>query len=67
MSKETYSSVKRDLLWCKKRPTLVSKETYSGVKRGPQTGATGSVDGLCGDSRNVCAKETYSSVKRDLL
>ena len=29
MSKETYTSVKRDLHWCQKRPTLVSKETYT--------------------------------------
>jgi hypothetical protein len=28
MSKETYYSVKRDLLQCQKRPTTVSKETY---------------------------------------
>jgi hypothetical protein len=28
LSKETYSSVKRDLLQCQKRPTTVSKETY---------------------------------------
>ena len=33
MSKETYYSVKRDLLRWKKRPTTVSKETYYGVKR----------------------------------
>jgi hypothetical protein len=26
VSKETYYSVKRDLLWCQKRPTIVSKE-----------------------------------------
>jgi len=29
VSKENYSSVKRDLHWCQKRPTLVSKETYT--------------------------------------
>ena len=28
MSKETYYSVKRDLLQCQKRPFTVSKETY---------------------------------------
>ena len=28
VSKETYYSVKRDLLQCQKRPTTVSKETY---------------------------------------
>ncbi len=28
-SKETYTSVKRDLHWCQKRPTLVSKEAYA--------------------------------------
>ncbi len=33
MSKETYYSVKRDLLRCQKRPTTVSKETYYSVKR----------------------------------
>jgi hypothetical protein len=33
VSKETYSSVKRDLQQCQKRPTAVSKETYSSVKR----------------------------------
>ena len=32
MSKETYYSVKRDLLQCQKRPTTVSKETYYRVK-----------------------------------
>jgi hypothetical protein len=33
VSKETYYSVKRDLLQCQKRPTTVSKETYYSVKR----------------------------------
>jgi len=33
VSKETYYSVKRDLLQCQKRPTKVSKETYYSVKR----------------------------------
>ena len=33
MSKETYYSVKRDLLQCQKRPITVSKETYYSVKR----------------------------------
>ena len=33
VSKETYYSVKRDLLQCQKRPTIVSKETYYSVKR----------------------------------
>ena len=33
MSKETYYSVKRDLLQCQRRPTTVSKETYYSVKR----------------------------------
>jgi len=33
LSKETYYSVKRDLLQCQKRPTTVSKETYYNVKR----------------------------------
>jgi len=28
VSKETYYSVKRDLLQCQKRPTTVSKDTY---------------------------------------
>jgi hypothetical protein len=33
VSKETYTSVKRDLHQRQKRPTLVSKETYTSVKR----------------------------------
>ena len=33
VSKETYYSVKRDLLQCQKRPATVSKETYYSVKR----------------------------------
>jgi len=33
VSKETYYSVKRDLLQCQKRPTTVSKETCYSVKR----------------------------------
>jgi hypothetical protein len=33
VSKETYYSVKRDLLQCQKRPTTVSKETYYSIKR----------------------------------
>jgi hypothetical protein len=33
VSKETYYSVKRDLLQCQKRPTTVSKETYYSDKR----------------------------------
>ena len=33
VSKETYYSVKRDLLQCQKRPTTVSKETFYSVKR----------------------------------
>ena len=33
MSKETYYSVKRDLVQCQKRPSTVSKETYYSVKR----------------------------------
>jgi len=33
VSKDTYYSVKRDLLQCQKRPTTVSKETYYSVKR----------------------------------
>ena len=33
MSKETYYSVKRDLLQCQKRPATVSKETCYSVKR----------------------------------
>ena len=32
-SKETYYTVKRDLLHCQKRPTKMSKETYYTVKR----------------------------------
>ena len=33
VSKETYYSVKRDILQCQKRPITVSKETYYRVKR----------------------------------
>ena len=32
LSKETYYSVKRDLLQCQKRPITVSKETYYKVR-----------------------------------
>ena len=57
-SKETYYSVKRDLLKCQKRPTTVSKETYYSVKR----------DLLqCQKRPTKVSKETYYSVKRDLL
>jgi hypothetical protein len=53
VSKETYYSVKRDLLQCQKRPTTMSKETcYSTVTR---------------DGALARPKETYYSVKRDLL
>ena len=34
MSKEAYTSVKRGLYQCQKRPILVSKEAYTSVKRG---------------------------------
>jgi hypothetical protein len=58
LSKETYYSVKRDLLQCQKRPTTVSKETYYSVKR----------DLLhCQKRPTTVSKETYYSVKRDLL
>jgi len=63
VSKETYYSVKRDLLQCQKRPTTVSKETYYSVKR----------DLLqrdilqCQKRPTTVSKETYYSVKRDLL
>jgi len=33
LSKEPYYTVKRDLLYCQKRPTILSKETYYTVKR----------------------------------
>jgi hypothetical protein len=33
VSKETYYSVKRDLVQCQKIPSTVSKETYYSVKR----------------------------------
>ena len=57
-SKETYYSVKRDLLQCQKRPPTVSKETYYSVKR----------DLLqCQKRPTTVSKETYYSVKRDLL
>ena len=52
VSKETYYSVKRDLLQCKKRPTTVSKETYYSVKR----------DLLqCQKRSTTVSKETYYS------
>jgi len=35
VSKETYYSVKRDLLQCQKRPITVSKETYYSVPATP--------------------------------
>jgi hypothetical protein len=60
VSKETYYSVKRDLLQCQKRPkasedavkalSSLSKGTYYGVKRDL-----------------LVSKETYYSVKRDLI
>jgi hypothetical protein len=55
VSKETYYSVKRDLLQCQKRPTTVSKETCYSVKR----------DLLqCQKRPTTVSKETYYSVKR---
>jgi hypothetical protein len=58
MSKETYYTVKRDLLYCQKRPTTLSKETYYTVKR----------DLLhCQKRPTILSKETYYTVKRDLL
>jgi ribosomal protein S27AE len=58
LSKETYYSVKRDLVQCQKRPITVSKETYYSVKR----------DLLQCQKRPITvSKETYYSVKRDLL
>ena len=56
MSKETYSSVKRDLHQCQKRPTLVSKETYTSVKRDLHQ---------CQKRPTLVSNETYTSVKRD--
>jgi hypothetical protein len=57
VSKETYYSVKRDLLQCQKRP-ISFKETYYSVKR----------ELLQCQKRPITAsKETYYSVKRDLL
>jgi hypothetical protein len=58
VSKETYYSVKRDLLHCQKRPITVSQETYYRVKR----------DILQSQKRpSTVSKETLYSVKRDLL
>jgi hypothetical protein len=37
LSKETYYSVKRDLLQWQKRPTTVSKETHYSVKKTSKT------------------------------
>jgi hypothetical protein len=75
MSKETYYSVKRDLLQCQKRPTTVSKETYYSVKRDllPRGLCTSLNHALSGEPLSdvkrdlLVSKETYYSVKRDLL
>ncbi len=58
VSKETYYSVKRDLLKCQKRPTIASKETCYSVTRHLLE---------CEKRPTKVSKETYYSVKRDLL
>jgi len=66
VSKETYCSVKRDLLQCQKRPTTVSKETYYSVKRDLYYNVKR--DLLQYQKRpTTVSKETCYSVKRDLL
>jgi hypothetical protein len=72
VSKETYYSVKRDLLQCQKRPTTVSKETYYRACRRSLLKATNQKsvkrDLLqCQKRPTTVSKETYYSVKRDLL
>jgi hypothetical protein len=74
LSKETYYTVKRDLLYCQKRPTILSKETYHTLKRdllkvsGPETHCTVKRDLLyCQKTPTILSKETYHTVKRDLL
>ena len=63
MSKETYYSVKRDLLQRQKRPTTVSKETYYSVKRDllqdqPSPTASLSPTRTC---TCACARTTHST------
>jgi hypothetical protein len=53
VSKETYYSVKRDLLQCQKRPTTVSKETYYSVKREVTVGHQAGRQLVRGRSRRV--------------
>jgi hypothetical protein len=55
MSKETYYSVKRDLLECQKRPTIVSKETYSRV--GPVSAARRSAPGMSYEEEDTSNEE----------
>jgi len=57
--------IKRDLLQCQKRPTTVSKETYRREERQDSARARESV--LSGTIPNRVSKDTYYSVKRDLL
>jgi hypothetical protein len=76
VSKETYYSVKRDLLQCQTRPTTESKETYysndtlyKGLfvwtffhQKIPLIDYQGETE-----ENVIVSKETYYSVKRDLL
>jgi len=66
VSKETYYSVKRDLLQCQKRPTTVSKATYYSVKRDLLQCVKRDLQ-QCQKRPTTVSKETYYSVKRDLL
>jgi len=63
--KETYYSVKRDLLQCQKRPSTVSKETYYSVKRDLLQCQRDLLQ--CQKRPTTVSKETYYSVKRNLL
>jgi len=71
VSKETYYSVKRDLLQCQKRPITVSKETYwreCVLFIGTEFSILyTSVYPPAGAASATVSKETYYSVKRDLL
>jgi hypothetical protein len=58
VSKETYYSVKGDLLQCQRRPNTVSKETYYSVKRDLYVRRR---------PRTACRDGIDVSVKRDLL
>jgi hypothetical protein len=60
MSKETYYSVKRDLLQCQKTEEDRGRQRKTEEDRGRQ-------ELLCQKRPTTVSKETYYSVKRDLL